>query len=1073
MNNETDIGIKFSNKITNEKKLEKYREELAKIYGLLKYMDKGKMLAIQGATEETTKALKEQNKAMDANSKDSQKMARNFNLAFNYTTVRTFTRALKNLVTTTGNMVKQSASYLENMNLLDVAFNNNTKEADKFVSKLTEMYGLDESWGYRTVGIFKQLANAMGISAEAGDKLATILTQLSIDTASLYNIETSDAVSIFSSALAGQTKPARRLGADITQSTLQQTLDTAGIKEYVANLSYAEKRLVIVASLLQQLQQANNDWGRTIESVANQTRIMNEQWNRLTRAVGNVFLPIVKQLLPYLNAILMVMTEIINSIAILVGYNEEDFDYFKGAAEDMTDFETGAEGANSAVKKLNNSLRSFDRLNNITTSAASSSALGAGNGISPDIMKLFNAEVDKYNSTLENVQMKATKIRDSIMEWLGFTKKINPLTEEISFEFDHITSGTVLGALVVGGSIYKGIKSIVSILGKFNIIKTAEKTSVAFTKLKSTVSGLLVGSAGLLVLNTTIKDISKNGANAANVLGTIGGSLASIGGFAYAGFQIGGGWGAAIGALVGGLGALVTAMLSYQKASDLMIEQAKKEKDAANEAMEAQKARKQAVQDEMDNSLALSEYHKKLVDELGTIVDANGKVKKGYEDRAEFILNELNKAYGTEYSLLDLQKKGYGKIKDNVYQLIEAEKSRIILNANQEIYEEALKKQAQAYHDLYKEIQEWNKSNERANVLTEKQAEMLSLAGTSAFKHYKYTSLLNGEVYEGAYAYAAILNDLDATTAAMDEQEKAIDTLRDVYNSYNEDIFFYENLSTAILTENKEEQQRIIDNYANKVKENNETITTSYKERFAKLEQDRRLDIENHKKYNKEWTDDDEEKYTKAKDDLLDYFVAHINTVKELTDDTVDVWGNLATESESKFVEKFNDLNDDLKQDVIDKMYDAGYKISDELQKGINEKNPTIKFNTDTSKIQTTFSKLFGEGSAFNKLSKALGLNLPTSGWTVNANGGLPPVGQIFVANEKGPELIGQIGGQSFVANQNQIVDFLHEELGNAKSSSPSVMNFYLDANHKLGTYTLEQLQDMAKSNGQPIRIGG
>ena len=54
--------------------------------------------------------------------------------------------------------------------------------------------------------------------------------------------------------------------------------------------------------------------------------------------------------------------------------------------------------------------------------------------------------------------MKATEIRDRIMEWLGFTKEIDPLTGEVGFKFDHITSGTVLGALVVGGGIYKGIK---------------------------------------------------------------------------------------------------------------------------------------------------------------------------------------------------------------------------------------------------------------------------------------------------------------------------------------------------------------------------------------------------------------------------------------------------------------------------------------------------------------------------------------------------------------------------------------------------------------------------------------
>ena len=67
--------------------------------------------------------------------------------------------------------------------------------------------------------------------------------------------------------------------------------------------------------------------------------------------------------------------------------------------------------------------------------------------------------------------------------------------------------------------------------------------------------------------------------------------------------------------------------------------------------------------------------------------------------------------------------------------------------------------------------------------------------------------------------------------------------------------------------------------------------------------------------------------------------------------------------------------------------------------------------------------------------------------------------------------MIGQIGGQSFVANQNQVVDFLDKKLSQSKSTRPQVFNFYLDPDHKLATYTLDKLQDMAISNGKPITI--
>ena len=87
------------------------------------------------------------------------------------------------------------------------------------------------------------------------------------------------------------------------------------------------------------------------------------------------------------------------------------------------------------------------------------------------------------------------------------------------------------------------------------------------------------------------------------------------------------------------------------------------------------------------------------------------------------------------------------------------------------------------------------------------------------------------------------------------------------------------------------------------------------------------------------------------------------------------------------------------------------------------------------------------------------------------AQGGLPPVGQMFVANEKGAELVGHIGGKTFVANQNQMMELLDRKLGQAGNTGTQVFNIYLDENHKLGTYTLDQLKDMAKSNGKPITI--
>ena len=52
-------------------------------------------------------------------------------------------------------------------------------------------------------------------------------------------------------------------------------------------------------------------------------------------------------------------------------------------------------------------------------------------------------------------------------------------------------------------------------------------------------------------------------------------------------------------------------------------------------------------------------------------------------------------------------------------------------------------------------------------------------------------------------------------------------------------------------------------------------------------------------------------------------------------------------------------------------------------------------------------------------------LSFSTPSFSLNwyAKGGLPDAGEMFVARERGPEMVGRIGNKNAVANNNQIVD--------------------------------------------------
>ena len=187
----------------------------------------------------------------------------------------------------------------------------------------------------------------------------------------------------------------------------------------------------------------------------------------------------------------------------------------------------------------------------------------------------------------------------------------------------------------------------------------------------------------------------------------------------------------------------------------------------------------------------------------------------------------------------------------------------------------------------------------------------------------------------------------------------------------------------------------------------------------------------------------------------------------------IDKWAKMGIESKDEFVNNLSSMPQDIQNEVISKLKEKGKDIPKELQKGIDEVelSKEIKLDVDSTSAKQKFNKIFGANGSIGKILNSIGIKLPTIQFAV---GGMPEVGQLFVANEKGPELVGQIGGQSFVANQNQMMDLLDRKIGNVQGNNRSndVYNIYLDANHKIGSYTLEQLQGMAKTNGKPISIG-
>ena len=105
-------------------------------------------------------------------------------------------------------LIDASASYAENLNLLQVAFNETGKEFDRmnesFVNGLSDAFGLDESVMTRQLGYYRQIGNALAIDSEYADMLGKNLLKMQLDMSSLYNLSFERSGEVLQASMAGK-----------------------------------------------------------------------------------------------------------------------------------------------------------------------------------------------------------------------------------------------------------------------------------------------------------------------------------------------------------------------------------------------------------------------------------------------------------------------------------------------------------------------------------------------------------------------------------------------------------------------------------------------------------------------------------------------------------------------------------------------------------------------------------------------------------------------------------------------------------------------------------------------------
>lgn len=418
--------------------------------------------------------------------------------------------------------ITESNSYIENINLFTASMGKFAEEAKSYAETVGEVMGIDPGQFMRYQGVFMTITKGFGVVEDKAYLMSKNLTQLGYDLSSFFNISFEDSMQKLQSGISGELEPLRRLGFDLSVARLQQEAWNLGIEKSVNAMTQAEKSQLRYYAIMTQVTVAQGDMARTLNAPANQLRILSAQVTQCARAFGNIFIPVLNTVLPYLIAFAKVLRMVINLIGKFVGFELPEVDYsgISSGSDAMGDLTDNTNDATNAAKKLKNAMTGIDELNIISPddgSSGSGSGLGLGAGD-------LGIELPEYDFLGDAITTKVDELVNKFKEWAGLTDDIDTWAE-----FFHTKLGRILiliGEIAAGFALWKLSKSF---LDGLNWLHTLMGNGLGNTVAITT--GIVLTITGLTIEWTGIKSIIEDGIDKLNFGETIGGAiLTAIGG---------------------------------------------------------------------------------------------------------------------------------------------------------------------------------------------------------------------------------------------------------------------------------------------------------------------------------------------------------------------------------------------------------------------------------------------------------------------------------------------------------------------------------------------------------------
>ena len=480
-------------------------------------------------------------------------------------------------------LVEKQSSFISTTNLfrnavgdMKVELDGTTKSLQEYYERVQDVLGVDVEKLMGATSTLQRLGEGFGLPRQEVQLMSKNLTQLAADMQST-GLSFDQAFQKIKSGFSGEIEPMRAFGVALDQNSLQETAYALGIDKRVASMTRAQKTELLYYQMMTQTANIQNTLAKSVMTPANALNMLKNSFTRLARTIGSVFIPIFMKLVP----VILAVTELIEQAAMAIArfFNFDISDYFvqfnQGSVA-IGDVAAGLDdvggSAKKAGKELQKMLMPFDELNNVnfdtgsTGGSGDDTALGGGSlGLDLPQYDILKDASNEMRDKIDAVKRKFEELKPvlevaggliagifSVVQIVKFIKKVNDLMND----FDKLgkTGDLLRGALglafEIGGVylIYHGVQhaiengldtqSLLEIVGGTGLIAVGAAMQFKSTLPLKLGAELMIGLTSAYFLYKGIKEGIDNGFTPEKIAEIVFSGAGLVGSLVSGGFTI-------------------------------------------------------------------------------------------------------------------------------------------------------------------------------------------------------------------------------------------------------------------------------------------------------------------------------------------------------------------------------------------------------------------------------------------------------------------------------------------------------------------------------------------------------